>query len=123
MVIRDCDPDDAEPGKDVCLYTRDGKRLLGRHKDRHSAHMQEVAIEYAQARRQGTARKNPRKYYELPTKEIDAAGLKSIIEGWQKHGQKVYDRSFPVWVPTKACLLYTSPSPRDRQKSRMPSSA
>ena len=25
-------------------------------------------------------------------------------------------------VPT-ACLLYTSPSPRDRQKSRMPSSA
>ena len=25
-----------------------------------------------------------------------------------------------IWV---ACLLYTSPSPRDRQKSRMPSSA
>ena len=24
---------------------------------------------------------------------------------------------------TNACLLYTSPSPRDRQKSRMPSSA
>ena len=24
---------------------------------------------------------------------------------------------------TTACLLYTSPSPRDRQKSRMPSSA
>ena len=26
-------------------------------------------------------------------------------------------------VQTKYCLLYTSPSPRDRQKSRMPSSA
>ena len=26
-----------------------------------------------------------------------------------------------TWV--KDCLLYTSPSPRDRQKSRMPSSA
>ena len=26
-------------------------------------------------------------------------------------------------VIEKACLLYTSPSPRDRQKSRMPSSA
>ena len=26
-------------------------------------------------------------------------------------------------IPTKTCLLYTSPSPRDRQKSRMPSSA
>ena len=25
--------------------------------------------------------------------------------------------------PGRACLLYTSPSPRDRQKSRMPSSA
>ena len=26
-------------------------------------------------------------------------------------------------IDVKACLLYTSPSPRDRQKSRMPSSA
>ena len=26
-------------------------------------------------------------------------------------------------LPPRACLLYTSPSPRDRQKSRMPSSA
>ena len=26
-------------------------------------------------------------------------------------------------APTLTCLLYTSPSPRDRQKSRMPSSA
>ena len=33
----------------------------------------------------------------------------------------------PVWSPdgkqVAFCLLYTSPSPRDRQKSRMPSSA
>ena len=35
-------------------------------------------------------------------------------EGGQLPGSKVYP-----WV----CLLYTSPSPRDRQKSRMPSSA
>ena len=27
------------------------------------------------------------------------------------------------WAKTQPCLLYTSPSPRDRQKSRMPSSA
>ena len=32
-------------------------------------------------------------------------------------------RSHPVQEPIWACLLYTSPSPRDRQKSRMPSSA
>ena len=28
-----------------------------------------------------------------------------------------------VILDNEACLLYTSPSPRDRQKSRMPSSA
>ena len=27
------------------------------------------------------------------------------------------------WMPSKVCLLYTSPSPRDRTRSRMPSSA
>jgi hypothetical protein len=30
---------------------------------------------------------------------------------------------FLVLLLVNACLLYTSPSPRDRQKSRMPSSA
>ena len=29
----------------------------------------------------------------------------------------------PLYPELKLCLLYTSPSPRDRQKSRMPSSA
>ena len=28
-----------------------------------------------------------------------------------------------LWGPACACLLYTSPSPRDRTRSRMPSSA
>ncbi len=28
-----------------------------------------------------------------------------------------------VWNDTEGCLLHTPPSPRDRQKSRMPSSA
>ena len=35
----------------------------------------------------------------------------------------VLDKSFGSPAITKDCLLYTSPSPRDRQKSRMPSSA
>ena len=30
---------------------------------------------------------------------------------------------FGLLAQPKDCLLYTSPSPRDRQKSRMPSSA
>ena len=39
----------------------------------------------------------------------------------------VYDQkgayTLMVADPVDSCLLYTSPSPRDRQKSRMPSSA
>ena len=37
-------------------------------------------------------------------------------------GQQVMSEQKPQ-PPSKTCLLYTSPSPRDRQKSRMPSSA
>ena len=33
------------------------------------------------------------------------------------------DHGDDIITSTKICLLYTSPSPRDRQKSRMPSSA
>ena len=33
------------------------------------------------------------------------------------------ENAMPLFKWLKACLLYTSPSPRDRQKSRMPSSA
>ena len=29
----------------------------------------------------------------------------------------------PVWDGNETCLLYTSPSPRDRTRTRMPSSA
>ena len=39
--------------------------------------------------------------------------------------ESVEDKSeiFKNFTVAKVCLLYTSPSPRDRQKSRMPSSA
>ena len=55
------------------------------------------------------------------------------FEGIEKHmADQYYKVSAGNWdmtenellFPTgKSCLLYTSPSPRDRQKSRMPSSA
>ena len=32
-------------------------------------------------------------------------------------------KNAPELIDVNVCLLYTSPSPRDRQKSRMPSSA
>ena len=43
----------------------------------------------------------------------------------------IWDTEFLIWTKNSllvtalstVCLLYTSPSPRDRQKSRMPSSA
>ena len=38
-------------------------------------------------------------------------------------GEIVFDTVIPRDVNVTDCLLYTSPSPRDRQKSRMPSSA
>ncbi len=43
-----------------------------------------------------------------PDPELEKASFK-VAEGFEVN----------LW----ACLLYTSPSPRDRQKSRMPSSA
>ena len=39
------------------------------------------------------------------------------------YGKEVAQRVFTVKPGITGCLLYTSPSPRDRQKSRMPSSA
>ena len=42
--------------------------------------------------------------------------------GKEKHEPKIKDDQ-KVDNTSQICLLYTSPSPRDRQKSRMPSSA
>ena len=43
--------------------------------------------------------------------------VQRIIELYRQSGR------FGATISPKVCLLYTSPSPRDRQKSRMPSSA
>ena len=47
-------------------------------------------------------------------KEIRRATIKRVEEAQQE---------WMTFAPAGTCLLYTSPSPRDRQKSRMPSSA
>lgn len=52
-IIRKCrkkDLDPKRPGHKICLYTKDGKRPLGRHRTRASALSQERAI---QMRRHG----------------------------------------------------------------------
>ena len=46
--------------------------------------------------------------------------LEELYNGRFSHTAVATDISDDV---LRACLLYTSPSPRDRQKSRMPSSA
>ena len=52
--------------------------------------------------------------------ELHNAGGKSIdLSGW--HFSDGIKYTFPA--NTNLCLLYTSPSPRDRTRSRMPSSA
>ena len=48
-----------------------------------------------------------------------AEGLESFAQDAGNFAQE----EIPLVIQEYLCLLYTSPSPRDRQKSRMPSSA
>ena len=58
----------------------------------------------------------------ITSRQIEAARI--AINRYMKREGKVWIRIFPDKpITSKPCLLYTSPSPRDRQKSRMPSSA
>ena len=56
-------------------------------------------------------------------REYHLHGIQYTEDGWKEARR---NREGLPWYKTamgQACLLYTSPSPRDRQKSRMPSSA
>ena len=70
--------------------------------------------------------------------KLSFVGVKSVDEGRLKSALATRESSRIPWgrkayfersrfdadlKRIQACLLYTSPSPRDRQKSRMPSSA
>ena len=50
------------------------------------------------------------------------AGLLNPDQGSISFEEKDFIK-IPVWERNVACLLYTSPSPRDAESSRMPSSA
>ena len=54
--------------------------------------------------------------------EQSLAATETDIREFQQEKQASLNE-IDVMVMLYACLLYTSPSPRDRQKSRMPSSA
>ena len=79
------------------------------------------------------------KFFEVADLVLPAAFGSAVCNGWGAPGGSRFKLSGPtVAIPDGAvgdkrcmreakllerCLLYTSPSPRDRQKSRMPSSA
>ena len=48
---------------------------------------------------------------------------KSSDKEFMKNVGSVLDLVLPIEPNVRVCLLYTSPSPRDRTRSRMPSSA
>ena len=67
------------------------------------------------------------KYSDLKNKRVFITGGgsgigASIVEHFCEQGSEVYFVDINV-KETNSCLLYTSPSPRDRTRSRMPSSA
>ena len=51
-----------------------------------------------------------------------AYGQTSAGKSWTMEGPSIWDTASQGIIP-RSCLLYTSPSPRDRTRSRMPSSA
>ena len=53
----------------------------------------------------------------------DDAGYEVFIVSGDRDTFQLISENTTILYPVKGCLLYTSPSPRDRQKSRMPSSA
>ena len=55
---------------------------------------------------------------QISSKDIKSGDIFLALKGKRFHGNKFISEAI-----NKGCLLYTSPSPRDRQKSRMPSSA
>ena len=60
---------------------------------------------------------------QVPKKFV-APYLDVYKEGWDALRQKRFEKAKEMGIiPTNACLLYTSPSPRDLSTSRMPSSA
>jgi methionyl-tRNA formyltransferase len=70
--------------------------------------------------------------HNLPLLQIEefTSNVKTLISNFQADlalcvafGPPFFDEETINIFPYKICLLYTSPSPRDRTRSRMPSSA
>ena len=65
-------------------------------------------------------------WYEWKKGPLDSKGKPTKIPFYMtpEDGTRLFMAGlWSVWRPKGTCLLYTSPSPRDRTRSRMPSSA
>ena len=64
-------------------------------------------------------------YYRTPGlyTEDQANGWKTVTQAVHDAGSQIFCQLWHVGRMSHVCLLYTSPSPRDRLLSRMPSSA
>ena len=76
-------------------------------------------LEAAMARFQARAEREGDENSHLKTLYVSAARLS--VAGWAVMMAFLF--VLPISQDLKTCLLYTSPSPRDRTRSRMPSSA
>ena len=57
------------------------------------------------------------------TEAVEENSTQEAVEKTEEAKQEEAQKELIRQLKLKVCLLYTSPSPRDRQKSRMPSSA
>ena len=78
----------------------------------------------------GTGRGGDKSYSDDPayqklqeTAKNIQQSLTQLAEAEQYEKMKNRPSQPRIYAQIRGCLLYTSPSPRDRQKSRMPSSA
>ena len=69
-----------------------------------------------------STRQAPDRNIAMELVRVTEAGAMAAAR-WIGHGKKESADQAAVDAMRYVCLLYTSPSPRDRQKSRMPSSA
>ena len=56
-------------------------------------------------------------------KEWKNTNVYAVLKRYAERQARLERQSYTSEMKFSNCLLYTSPSPRDRQKSRMPSSA
>ena len=61
-------------------------------------------------------------FYKIGLGMLTGGGLGLANELKQEHGKRIF-LDMKLFDIGATCLLYTSPSPRDRTRSRMPSSA